>query len=138
MKVMGFNFTKISVERPEKMQFDGKINANLEFTNADKTTLGTISSNEYLKLNFRYTISYQKNDPNVLFEGSLIVEVDPETITETLKTWKKKQVPEKIRIPLLNSIMYKCNLRALQLEEEVNLPPHFRLPRVSAQPQKPN
>ena len=33
-------------------------------------------------------------------------------------------------IGLVNTILAKCNVKALSLEQEVNLPPHMNLPKV--------
>ena len=41
---------------------------------------------------------------------------------------EEKKIPEKFKEIIFNSIFRKCNLKALQFEEELNLPPHLPLP----------
>jgi hypothetical protein len=57
---------------------------------------------------------------------------------DILKKWKNKKMPEEFRVPLFNIILTKSNLRALQLEEELNLPTHIPLPRIRNQDQAGN
>ena len=57
-----------------------------------------------------------------------------EKIKEYLSSWEKdKSIPTDIMSQILNTILFKCNVKALNLSQEVNLPPHIQLPRV-----KPN
>ena len=36
-------------------------------------------------------------------------------------------------VGLVNMILMKCNIRALGLSQEINLPPHLNLPKVNSQ-----
>jgi len=56
--------------------------------------------------------------------------LDPGKSKEVLKKWKDKEIPEDFRLVLFNIILKKSSLRALQLEEEMNLPTHFPLPSI--------
>jgi len=47
--------------------------------------------------------------------------------------WKNKKISDDIRMPLFNMILTKCNLKALQFEEEFALPTHVPMPRLSPQ-----
>jgi len=51
---------------------------------------------------------------------------------DILAAWKDKKVLDKVRMPLINLIMNKCTLKALQIEEEFNLPLHIRMPQLVA------
>jgi hypothetical protein len=53
-----------------------------------------------------------------------------------LKKWKNKKIEDEVRVPLFNLILTKCNLKALQFEEEFGLPTHIPFPRVSPQQDK--
>ena len=45
--------------------------------------------------------------------------------------WNKdKKMPENFRMTLFNLILRKSSLKALQLEEEMNLPTHIQLPTL--------
>jgi len=38
-----------------------------------------------------------------------------------------------MRVPLFNFIMNKCNIKALYLEDEMGLPLHIPLPKISTE-----
>jgi hypothetical protein len=48
-----------------------------------------------------------------------------------LEEWKKdKKLNEEISALVFNTILARCNVKALNLAQDVGLPPHFRLPLV--------
>ena len=61
--------------------------------------------------------------------------VDKDLSKEFIKLWKDKQIPKDRLIPLYNFILKKCSVRALQLEEDLNLQPHIPFPQVKPQNQ---
>jgi len=61
-------------------------------------------------------------------EGKILIAVDPKIAKEILKQWKKKKMPEDFRLLLFNVILKKSSLKALYLEEELNLPLHMPMP----------
>jgi len=50
---------------------------------------------------------------------------------EVLKGWKDKETTDDFRIFLFNIILRKSNIKALQLEDELALPPHIPLPSLN-------
>jgi hypothetical protein len=62
--------------------------------------------------------------------------LEPKDVKSVLKDWKEKKVSDDFKIKLFNQILNKCNLKALQLEDELNIPPHFRLPTLQIGPSK--
>ncbi|MBI2659814.1 hypothetical protein HYX07_01495 [Candidatus Woesearchaeota archaeon] len=56
---------------------------------------------------------------------------------EILGNWKKdKKLPKEMMAGLLNTILTKCNVQALILSQQVNLPPPIPLPKVQVQQQQ--
>ena len=50
---------------------------------------------------------------------------------EILKSWKKsKQVPKETMTEILNTVLMRCNVEALMLSRDVNLPPPIPMPKV--------
>ena len=48
------------------------------------------------------------------------------------KEWKKtKKFNPEISKDVLNHIFVRCNIKALTFEQEVNIPPHIVLPRLT-------
>jgi hypothetical protein len=54
-----------------------------------------------------------------------------------LDGWKKdKKLPKEIMPVILNTVLNKCNIQALILSEQINLPPPIPMPKLqSAQKQ---
>jgi hypothetical protein len=63
-------------------------------------------------------------------EGRFVLLTDPKLITEVLNGWKDKKISNEINTIILNIIMQKASLKALELEDSMNLPPHIQLPRM--------
>ncbi len=133
MKLIGFNFNKISIEKkPKERPKDLKINTNIDISEIKQTKPGVFNTKEeILAIQFYYKIDYTPDFAKIGFSGSVLLSLEPKIAKKILKQWKKKQVPEEVRTPLLNLIMTKSNIRALQLEEEMNLPYHIPLPSLT-------
>jgi len=131
MRVIGFNFTKISAEkqgdRPAKLE----INSNVQILDLKKIENSIIKEGITLALKFSYSVDYGKGFAKLSFEGDILMIVDEKLSKEILKKWKKKKLPDDIRVVLFNLILSKSNVKALQIEEDLNLPPHIPLPRLS-------
>jgi hypothetical protein len=145
MRLIGFNFTKIAAERKEGLQPGMNINTNVEFIDVQEEKIELIKDKLPLKVTFSQTILYtspkdakkQEEYAKIAFGGTLLLAASPEDAKELLKSWKKKEVPAGIKIPIFNLILTKCAVKALQLQEELGLPFHPQLPRLNAQtPQK--
>ena len=137
MKIIGFSLTKISIERIEKIEGELKLDQNIDIKNIEKENI-PISKDEALKIKFNFSINYSKNVAKVNFEGYLIILPEKDELKEILKLWKDKKIPNEIRIPLFNFIMNKCNIKALNLEDEMGLPLHIPMPRISPNNQPQN
>src|SRR3989344_491674 len=129
MRIIGFSFKKIQAERKKDIKGQLKINSNLNIENIEKDKIDI--AGEILKFSYIYEIKYEPGFGEILFKGEILV--IPDNIQQTIKDWKKKKISEETRIPLFNYIMSKCNLKALQLEEDSNLPAHIPLPRLTKQ-----
>ena len=138
MQVIGFNLTKILAERDEKF-IKGSINTNIEFSDVKKETVELMKDAELSSIEFKFTINYAKpgNEEEVQgfvkFEGRILLATDKEQAKELAKSWKKKEIPEDIKIPLFNIILKKCSTKALMMEEDLNLPNHMPFPQIKRQ-----
>lgn len=126
MKIIGFSFTKISVEKFNEINKELKVN-----TNIDISTIKELKSNilktkeELLGVNFIFTVNYEPNFAKIITGGNLIVSVEPKLLKEILKQWENKKMPEDFKISLFNIILRKSSLKTFQLEDEMNLPLHL-------------
>jgi len=130
MRIIGFNLTKILGEKPEKFSAELQINQNIDLKNVTKESI-PITKEEMIKLQFSLSINYTNDNGKVEFEGSILILPENDELKEFMEHWKKKALPEKARVPLFNFIMNKCNIKALYLEDELGLPLHVPLPRVT-------
>ena len=134
MRFIGFNFSKISVEKfldkIENLKIDTKI---------DVSEIKTIKSSffktkeELLGIKFSYIVNYEPNFAKIEFIGTIIFAVEPKMAKNILSQWESKQMSEDFKVTLFNIILRKSNLKALELEDELNLPLHIPLPSVKSQ-----
>ena len=129
MRIIGFTFNKISIERKKEIKGKLEIKTNLNISEITKEAAELVKE-DVLKFNFSFDVLYEPGFISIRFEGSVLVIVPPDKVKEILKHWKKKKILEYARIPLFNFILTKCNLKALGLEEEFNLPLHIPLPKL--------
>jgi len=131
MKLMGFNFRKINVEKMSDSLKDLKINTKIDIAEINKVKADFYQGKEEMMgIRFSYEVDYAPNIAKIEFEGTILLGVEPKIAKEVLKQWENKNMPEDFRIPLFNIILKKSNLKAMQLEEELNLPLHVPLPSL--------
>lgn len=135
MRILGFNLTKISIERKEKMQEKVNIKSNIEIKDLEKDSID-LTKQEILKISFDFIVNYEPDFARLSLSGYIMTLPDSDELKKIMKSWKDKKVPEEMRIPLFNFIMTKCNLKALELEDELGLPLHVPMPRLSPQKQE--
>lgn len=131
MRVIGFNFTKISIEKFKEITEIPKVKTEInipEIKGVKSTILKT--KEEIIEAKFEYIVNYEPESAKVNIEGRALLSVDPKVAKDILKQWKKKKMPEEFRILLFNVVMRKSALKALILEDELNLPLHTPLPSL--------
>jgi hypothetical protein len=130
MKLAGFNFTKIYAEKlkgnVKEIKVDTKI--NLEDIKEIKSNLSS-QNDSLLGIEFEYNINY-KDLAKLEFKGNLILILDPKKAEEIIKNFKGKKMAEDFKVAIFNLILKKSSIKALQLEEELNIPSHFKLPSL--------
>ena len=127
-KVVGFNLLKISVERKPKVEKFG-IDANLKMTDIRRTKISVGRGKEVLAFSFEYSIIYRENVAKLIFVGNVLVLTDNKLAKQIAKDWdNNKNVEKGIRTGVYNVIFQKCNIKALQLEEDIGLPLHMAMP----------
>ena len=131
---MGFNFTKVSIERLENSQGKINVNTNIDITSIEKADTGSFElKDDVLAVGFVYIINYEPNFAKIEFKGNILLYIEPKQAKELLKEWKDKKLSDDIRVFLFNLVLQKSNIKALELEEELNLPLHIPLPQLSRQ-----
>ena len=132
MKIIGFNFTKIHIEKKS----DNLKDLKLESPTVDILEVKQLKSSlfevkeDVFEIKFSYNIKYSPDVATISLAGTLLAMVDPKTAKDLVKQWKDKKLPDEHKILVFNVILKKSNLKAMELEDELNLPLHIPLPSV--------
>jgi hypothetical protein len=139
MAIVGFDFTKINVEKKSSAKGNIKINNNVSIKSVDEQelTLGTLKQ-KALKFTFSFNTKYEPDLATISLEGFVLYITKPEQVKEISENWKKsKKLPKEIMTPILNTVLAKCNIQALILSSYLNLPSPIPLPKVEEKIEKP-
>lgn len=136
MQIIGFNLSKILVERKESSEGKVEISQNIDIKDISKEKI-SISKDDAVRVKFSFTINYSPDLAKLEFEGHALLLPTESELKNLLKSWKDKKIQEEIRIPLFNFIMSKCNIKALNLEDEMALPYHVPMPRLTSEQKNP-
>jgi hypothetical protein len=137
MRLINFNFDKVSIERINGTNERIKVNTNIDVSSIEKAPIDLPNDKEDLiQVKFSYIIDYEPNFAKIEFKGNLFMTIDSKDSKELLKKWKDKEIPEDIRLFIFNIILMKSNIKALQFEDEFGFPPHIPLPRFSKEDKK--
>lgn len=133
MTIIGFNFTKISVEKKPKSAL-GKINIsnNISITNVEEKELALGKAKQKAILfTFKFNSKYEPAIGEIELIGNITFVADPAKVAEISDSWKKdKKIPKEVMTAVINTALNKCNIQALILSRDINLPPPIPLPKI--------
>ncbi len=135
MTIIGMQFTKLAVEKMNPITGKVSISNNVLVQDVEKATIA-IGKNkqDVLRFTYEFKANYEPKIGLITLVGNLTYLEKTEKIDELIKQWKKdKKLPKEILTPVLNSIYTKCNIQALVMSREINLPPPIQLPKVTVQ-----
>ena len=133
----GFVLTKLKAERFEQKLEELKVETSINIDSIkEHPTNAEGKEKKYLVVSFDYQIKYSKKVADVEVGGKVFLEVDPETASDVLNKWKKKEVSSDFKLAVFNLILMKGNIKAIQIEDELGLPTHFKLPSISLEKKK--
>lgn len=138
MKVLGFNFVKISIEKSENVKKgDIKMNTNLDLSEIKEVKTPFSNKEEMmLGVKFNYSVDYEPDYAKIELKGGLVISLGVKDAKEVLEQWKEKKTPDGFKLHVFNILLRKANLKALELEEELGLPLHIALPSLKANTNK--
>lgn len=134
MRIIGFAFEKISSLKEKPVEAKMKISSNINIKDISKERIENLNE-EVLKFQFEFSVKYEPKIADIGLAGYLLLSVDKTASKEILKKWKSKKISDEVRLPVFNFILTKCNIKSLNLEEELNLPSHVPMPRLTNQQQ---
>jgi hypothetical protein len=131
MPIAGFNFEKIQAERSKDIKGKVNIKQDLTIKKVIEEKVPLSKSGEAIKFYFEFKINYEEKIGSIILTGNVLYFDEPKKIKEIISSWNKnKKVPPEITTPVLNTVLFKCNIKALELSQDVNLPPHIPLPKL--------
>ena len=134
MRFIAINYSKISIEKKSNDLKNLKIATGLDIKSIEAAKPGVFQSEEsFLNVSFKYYIDYKEEIAKIEMEGNMLWATDSKGAKEILKAWENKKLDDNLKIKLLNVILIKANIKAIQLEEEMNLPIHFRMPTINSE-----
>ena len=87
-------------------------------------------------ISFEFNVAYEPKIADIDISGNVLYMT--EEAKSIISEWKKtkKLSNEKMTYDVVNTILTKCDVKSLQLSEEMNLPPAIKLPRVVPKEEK--
>ena len=125
MKLVGSRFTKVSGERKPDFSGDLSMKSNIQVISVDKVK----EAKDTIKVEYSFGIDYAELG-EVEVKGLLFLSTDPKTIKDIQKAIKDKKLDSQENIALTNLVMQKASIKAFELEEELGLPIHIKLPTI--------
>ncbi|MGM5480029.1 MAG: hypothetical protein ACQESC_01055 [Nanobdellota archaeon] len=134
MTILNFSFTKILVEKNKKQSKKVSINSGLNIKDVEESNVVKGSKQRAFRISFSYTANYSPEIGKILLEGDLLYLADESTATTISNEWKdKKSLPKDIALVVFNRILHQCNVEALILSKEINLPAPVKLPKIQGE-----
>ena len=132
MTIIGFTFTKMSIEKEGTIRGKISINNNVSIKDVVEVDLALGKAKQKaLKFTFEFTSKYEPKVAEILLRGELLYLGDERKIKEITDKWKKdKKIPKDVTKVLLDHVLAKCNIQALILSKDINLPPPIPMPKV--------
>ncbi|MDD4877492.1 MAG: hypothetical protein PHO02_00465 [Candidatus Nanoarchaeia archaeon] len=136
MAIAGINFDKILVEKLKKIEAPLKINSNISLSDVTKEK-DSEKGMALLRFDFVFGLDYAVKQAVIEIKGHVLVKDKEKEIDDILSVWKKtKKISPALAERVLNVILLKCNIKALLLSQEFNLPPHIQFPTLANKPSK--
>lgn len=133
MPIIGFNFDAIKAEKYKGIDSKIDIKNNLGVTDLVLDKVSLSSSEEVIKFLFEYTIIYGPGVGEIVLKGHVLYLENKEQVTKIMEEWKsEKKVPSKLMQTIINHVLAKCTVKALNLENDIGVPPHINLPKVKS------
>jgi len=138
MPIVGFNYDKISIERKNQIKQNISVKNDMKIEDIKQVKIPIAKKEEeVLQFNFRYSTEYRPNIAHIEIKGHILFLDKLEETKKIMNEWKKtKKLPANIMGQIINTILIKCGIKALSLSQDLNLPPHIRIPTLAPKVKK--
>lgn len=131
MPIVGFTFTKLGVEKKPLVSKQVNVTNDLKLVSVESAKRADHGNAELGRFNFSFEVKYGEIG-SIDLAGYILYSDDPKKLKVIIETWQKdKMIPAILLQQILNAILVKCNVKALELAQDVGLPPHFDLPKLT-------
>ena len=132
MTIVGFNFTKLHAERTSSLHGKISIRNNVAIKEVATTNLAFATGKQKaLKFSFEFTSTYDPKIGSIVLNGEVTYMEDEKRVQEILSEWKKeKRIQKELMTTIINNVLAKCNVQALIISKDINLPPPIPLPKL--------
>ncbi|MBI2147253.1 hypothetical protein HYU19_02120 [Candidatus Woesearchaeota archaeon] len=130
MAIVGFTINKMLTERQNAVKGKISIKNNVSIKNVEKADLSLGKARQDgLKFSFEFSCIYEPNIGQIIIEGDVLDLQDKKDVDEALTSWKKdKKLDPTLMRNVLNTVFGRCNVQALILSRDINLPPPIPIP----------
>jgi hypothetical protein len=135
MRLISSSFNKISVDKKKELTRDTSLTTDMKIIDIKKEKSSLFKDEDLLEFHFQFTIDYAPDFALIIFEGKLVLLMDKSeeiSVNQIIDDWKEKNLDNTLKIHLLQMVFSRCSLKAMQLEEFVNLPTHIPItPKIT-------
>lgn len=133
MTIVGFHFTNIHVHKDKAASGRINVGTNYSLKDVQETDVPMGKSKQKgLKYSFEFVASYEPEVGAIKMNGNVVAIEDEAKHAKILEGWKKNNSLEVEDMkPIMNHVVQKCYVQALVLSKDINLPPPFKLPKVT-------
>ena len=94
MKIVGFNFTKISAEKMKGSLEDLKIDTKIDIKDIKKVQTDMFKSREELvSFEFEFDMDYAPEVAKIELKGIIVLSLEPKFAKDILNQWEDKKLP---------------------------------------------
>tara|TARA_Y100000310_G_scaffold340326_1_gene435691 strand:+ start:2064 stop:2588 length:525 start_codon:yes stop_codon:yes gene_type:complete len=140
MRLISSSFNKISVDKKKELTRDTSLTTDMKIIDIKKEKSSLFKDEDLLEFHFQFTIDYAPDFALIIFEGKLVLLMDKSeeiSVNQIIDDWKEKNLNNTLKIHLLQMVFSRCSLKAMQLEEFVNLPTHIPITPKITNPEAP-
>lgn len=133
MSIIGFSFTKMQGSLGESPKGKIQIHNNVGVTDVKSSTISLDASRSTVRVSFKYESKYEPKVGNIALEGNVLMMLEKKDADSMIKGWKTKKLPANFMAEALNHVLQKCNIQALIMSRDLNLPSPVQMPKVNVE-----
>ncbi len=135
MPVLGIKLKTLKAKRgDEKATSQIKVNSVPKITDVNETSMPMFGK-KALSVDFDFVTDYTPNLGTIKMSGEVYFVAD--NTEELLKSWKdKSELPDAVRVEILNHLFRSCLLKVANMADDLQLPSPMAIPRVKPKEKK--